>query len=101
MLLCTSIRRFTPSNLTYCSASENEHIFEFYKWQLFYFGQLLCFLESKFLVLESNFFGFYEHNRVISVINYLLKLYLFMLTPLTTADFQGERENIKKKTIYI
>ena len=38
----------------------------------------------------------------------LLKLYLFTLTPSTTADFQGGggggvggRENIKKKTIYI
>ena len=27
------------------------------------FEQLLCFLASNFLVLASNFLGFYEHNR--------------------------------------
>ena len=31
---------------------------------------------------------------------YLLKLYLFMLTPSAIAGFQGGRDN-KKKTIYI
>ena len=31
---------------------------------------------------------------------YLLKLYLFTLTPSAIADFQGGRDN-KKKTIYI
>ena len=31
----------------------------------------------------------------------LLKLYLFTLTPSTMADFQGKRDNVKKKTICI
>ena len=31
----------------------------------------------------------------------LLKLYLFTLTPSTIADFQGGRDNVKKKTICI
>ena len=31
------------------------------------FEQLLCFLASNFLVLASNFLGFYEHNRAMPI----------------------------------